>query len=38
MRAEGSGMSPATRTLHEQVIRLLKGMVQAYETWLKAQP
>lgn len=28
-------MSPATRKLHEQLIRLLKGMISAYEEWLK---
>jgi len=29
-------MRPATRILHETMIRLLKGMVKAYEAWLKA--
>jgi hypothetical protein len=26
---------PATRILHETLIRLMKGMVHAYEAWLK---
>lgn len=30
-------MSPATRTLHEALIRLAKGMISAWETWLKSQ-
>ena len=28
-------MRPATRIFHETMIRLLKGMVKAYELWLK---
>jgi hypothetical protein len=31
-------MSPATRALHEGLIRALKGMLAAWESWLKAQP
>lgn len=27
-------MTPVTRKLHEQLIRLLKGMISAYEEWL----
>lgn len=30
-------MTPATRELHETVIRLLKGVLTAWEKWLKAQ-
>jgi len=30
-------MSPATRKLHETLIRLAKGMLTAWEHWLKAQ-
>lgn len=30
-------MNPATRKLHEQVIRLCKGILSAWEDWLKAQ-
>ena len=30
-------MTPATRELHETVIRLLKGVLSAWERWLKAQ-
>ena len=30
-------MSPATRELHETIIRLVKGIVTAWERWLKAQ-
>lgn len=29
-------MSPATRTLHETLIRLVKGMVKAWEEWVRA--
>lgn len=29
-------MNPATRTLHEQLIRLVKGIVTAWETWLRS--
>lgn len=29
-------MRPATRIFHETMIRLLKGMVKAYELWVKA--
>jgi len=31
-------MTPATRRLHEQLIRLAKGMLLAWEKWLTAQP
>jgi hypothetical protein len=30
-------MSPATRKLHEALIRLAKGMLSAWEEWLKSQ-
>jgi hypothetical protein len=30
-------MSSATRELHEALIRLVKGMIKAYETWLSRQ-
>jgi hypothetical protein len=30
-------MTPATVTLHETLIRLLKGAISAWEKWLKAQ-
>lgn len=30
-------MSPATRKLHEALIRLAKGAVTAWESWLKEQ-
>lgn len=30
-------MNPATRELHETIIRLLKGAVSAWEKWLKQQ-
>jgi len=30
-------MSAATLALHEQLIRLAKGMISAWENWLKAQ-
>lgn len=30
-------MSIATRELHEALIRLCKGMIKAYETWLSRQ-
>lgn len=29
-------MTPATRSLHEALIRLAKGMIKAWEDWLKA--
>jgi hypothetical protein len=29
-------MSSLDRSLHETVLRLLKGIVNAYETWIKA--
>lgn len=29
-------MSPATITLHETLLRLAKGMIRAWEEWLKA--
>jgi hypothetical protein len=32
-----SGMSKATRTLHETLIRLCKGILKAWETWLSQQ-
>lgn len=28
-------MHPATRKLHEALIRLVKGMITAWEQWLK---
>ena len=28
-------MSPATRQLHDALIRLAKGALKAWETWLK---
>lgn len=31
-------MSPTTRELHETIIRLLKGILTAWERWLKNQP
>lgn len=30
-------MTPATKRLHEQLIRLVKGMVKAWEEWLVEQ-
>mgnify|MGYP000169715440 FL=1 len=30
-------MDNATLTLHEQLLRLAKGMIKAWETWLAAQ-
>lgn len=30
-------MAPATRKLHESLIRLTKGIISAWEEWLKAQ-
>lgn len=30
-------MSPATKELHETVIRLLKGVLTAWEKWLAKQ-
>ncbi len=30
-------MSAATRALHEALIRLAKGMLTAWEAWLKSQ-
>lgn len=30
-------MTPATRELHETVIRLLKGVLTAWEKWLSRQ-
>lgn len=30
-------MSPTTRTLHEALIRLCKGILKAWETWLSQQ-
>jgi len=30
-------MSPATRELHQTIIRLLKGVITAWEKWLKTQ-
>ena len=30
-------MNPATITFHETLIRLLKGVVTAWEKWLEAQ-
>ena len=31
-------MNPATRELHQTIIRLLKGVLSAWEKWLKSQP
>lgn len=31
-------MTPATRTMVEMVIRHVKGVVKAVETWLEATP
>jgi hypothetical protein len=30
-------MKPSTLKLHEQLIRLVRGMVNAWESWLKEQ-
>ena len=30
-------MTASTRRLHEQVIRLVKGIVKAWEEWLETQ-
>ena len=30
-------MKPATRMLHEALIRALKGMISAWEKWLEQQ-
>jgi hypothetical protein len=30
-------MSPTTRALHEALIRLCKGILKAWETWLSQQ-
>ena len=30
-------MSLASRVLHETLIRLAKGMIRAWETWLRSQ-
>jgi hypothetical protein len=30
-------MNPATRTLHETLIRAAKAMIAAWEKWLRAQ-
>ncbi len=30
-------VSPATRILHESLLRLFKGAVKAWEEWLKKQ-
>ena len=30
-------MNPATAKLHETLIRLIKGVISAWEEWLKAQ-
>jgi hypothetical protein len=30
-------MNPATRELHQTIIRLLKGVISAWEKWLKSQ-
>lgn len=30
-------MSPATRKLHEALIRLFKGVISAWSDWLEAQ-
>lgn len=31
-------MDASTRVLHETVLRLLKGVLKAYEIWLRVQP
>jgi len=31
-------MNPATKELHLTIIRLLKGVLSAWEKWLKVQP
>lgn len=31
-------MNPATKKLHESLIRFAKGMIKAWEEWLSAQP
>lgn len=31
-------MTPASRKLHETLIRLAKGMIKAWEEWLAASP
>lgn len=31
-------MNPHTRELHETIIRLLKGILSAWEKWLQKQP
>lgn len=31
-------MTAATRKLHESIIRCAKGIISAYEAWLKEQP
>jgi|APAra7269097138_1048543.scaffolds.fasta_scaffold00748_17 hypothetical protein len=31
-------MSPSTFKLHEHLIRLVRGIVNAWENWLKEQP
>lgn len=31
-------MKPSTLKLHETLIRMAKGMINAWETWLKDQP
>ena len=38
MTEETIGMPPATRMLHETLLRALKMAVSAYETWLKTIP
>jgi hypothetical protein len=30
-------MNQSTKVLHESLIRLAKGMISAWENWLKAQ-
>lgn len=36
--AEGFRMKPSTKRLIETLIRHAKGMIAAFETWLKDQP
>lgn len=31
-------MDASTRVLHESILRLLKGVLKAYEIWLRVQP
>jgi len=31
-------MTPATKRLHEALIRLAKGVIRAWEQWVREQP